>query len=127
MSAPNPTPLNPAAYAALYAPVPVPAPPAPVNRALVAAALVLWAVTGIALSVIAGFVLLVGVWSAASGADVTGLLLWPVVVTAGAGGVLTLLYFAPGIRRLSREARFTLLGAVACPAPVVLALYAMTR
>lgn len=116
MSAPYPA-------SSTYSPAPA---PAPVNKLLVATALLLWGITGTALAVIAFFVLMVGVWSAASGSDVTGLLLWPVVVVAGAGGVLTLIYFAPGVRRLSREARFTLLGALACPAPIALALYAMT-
>ncbi|MFD7559518.1 hypothetical protein ACFV9E_33945 [Streptomyces sp. NPDC059835] len=129
MSAPNstPTPVYSAAYAALYAPVPAAAPaPAPTNRALVVAAALLWGITCSALSLIAFFVLMIAVWSASSGADVTALLLWPVVVLAGAGGLLTLLYFAPGVRRLSREARFTLLGALACPAPIALALYVMS-
>ncbi|MFE2323136.1 hypothetical protein ACFXD5_04250 [Streptomyces sp. NPDC059385] len=127
MSAPNPTPtpVNSAAYAALYAPAPV-AVPAPTNRALVVAAALLWGITCSALSLIAFFVLMIAVWSASSGADVTALLLWPAVVLAGAGGLLTLLYFAPGVRRLSREARLTLLGALACPAPIALALYVMT-
>ncbi|MFJ8015574.1 hypothetical protein [Streptomyces sp. NPDC096339] len=125
MSAPNPTPMNSAAYAALYASAPAPA-PARTNKSLAVAAAVLWGITCSALSLIAFFVLMIAVWSASSGADVTELLLWPVIVLAGAGGLLTLLYFAPGIRRLSREARFTLLGALACPAPIALALYVMT-
>ncbi|MFB7466187.1 hypothetical protein ACFCZ1_22290 [Streptomyces sp. NPDC056224] len=63
----------------------------------------------------------------ATGGDMTELMLWPVYIVGGAGTVLTLLYFAPGTRRLSREARFTLLGALACPAPLALVIYVMTR
>ncbi|MFE2329274.1 hypothetical protein ACFXD5_36140 [Streptomyces sp. NPDC059385] len=97
------------------------------NRALVVAAAVLWAVTGSAV----GFILLVvaalSLLGAATGGDMAELMLWPVCIVGGAGAVFTLLYFAPGIRRLSREARFTLLGALACPAPLALVGYVMTR
>ncbi|MFF3864111.1 hypothetical protein [Streptomyces sp. NPDC002209] len=97
------------------------------NRALVVAAAVLWAVTGSAVGLILFVVAALSLLGAATGGDMTELMLWPVCIVGGAGTVLTLLYFAPGIRRLSREARFTLLGALACPAPLALITYVMTR
>ncbi|MFD9412986.1 hypothetical protein ACFWBN_39120 [Streptomyces sp. NPDC059989] len=97
------------------------------NRALVVAAAVLWAVAGSTVGLILFVVAALILFGAATGGDMTELVLWPVCIVGGAGMVFTLLYFAPGVRRLSREARFTLLGALACPAPLALVIYVMTH
>ncbi|MFE9480267.1 hypothetical protein ACFYNM_16885 [Streptomyces spororaveus] len=103
-----------------------PARPVPPNKALVVASVLLWALTGLSLAVIGFFVLMIGVWGMAAGEDVTRPLLQVAAIVVGAALVGALLYVAPGVRRLSREARLTLLGALACPAPLVLAAHLMT-
>ncbi|GGS21134.1 hypothetical protein [Streptomyces nojiriensis] len=110
----------------MSAPFVAPARPVPPNKTLVVAAVLLWALTAMSLVVIGFFVLMIGVWGMASGEDMTHPLLQVAGTVAGAAVVGALLYFAPGVRRLSREARFTLLGALACPAPLLLAAHLMT-
>ncbi|MCB5165384.1 hypothetical protein LG634_11145 [Streptomyces bambusae] len=99
-------------------PLPVPVPTGPADRVLAAVAGVLWALTFGSVGLLAVFVLFVAVWGASAGEDVTVLLVVPPLVIAGAWVLLALVYRAPGIRRLSKPARFALLGALACPAPL---------
>lgn len=116
--------MNPDTYAALYGPW-QPAKPAREERPLVAAlAGLLWAATCTSLLFLAGLFTMAVVWGAAAGAPVGGLVLRVALIPVGAGALLTALAFAPGIRRLAVSTRLLLLGALACPVPTGLAVWA---
>ncbi|MFD9368283.1 hypothetical protein ACFWA6_11335 [Streptomyces sp. NPDC060020] len=119
--------MNPSTYAALYGPW-QPAKPAPKERPAVAVlAALLWTLTTLSLGWLASLFSIVLVWSAAAGQPVVGLLLRFLLVPVVAAAALTALAFAPGIRRLAVSSRMLLLGALACPAPTVLAVMAWFR
>lgn len=88
-------------------------------------AAVLWGVTGLSLGLLSVLVMILSVWAASVGESPVPFLLWTALALVVAGGVLAALYFAPGMRRLSRSARLALLGALACPAPAALVLWVL--
>jgi hypothetical protein len=103
-----------------------PRPPAPrrTRTGVAVLAAVLW---GLAWASCAWLAYLVGVVAVSAGADgawasAGSFLLWCALIAAGAVGALTALALAPGVRRLAPESRLLLLGALACPAPAVLAV-----
>ncbi|MEV3991947.1 hypothetical protein AB0J57_23830 [Streptomyces sp. NPDC049837] len=103
---------------------PAPA-PAPRGKTLyVVLAAVLWAVTVLSLSSLAVLVMILSVWAASVGESPVPFLLRAALALVVAGGALAAVYFAPGMRRLSRSARLALLGALACPVPVTAAVWA---
>ncbi|MEU9158788.1 hypothetical protein AB0D29_00670 [Streptomyces sp. NPDC048424] len=119
--------MNPSTYAALYGPW-QPAKPTPKERPAVAVlAALLWTVTGLSLAWLASIFSIALLWGAAAGQPVGGLLLRFVLVPVGAAAVLAALAFAPGIRRMAASSRLLLLGALACPAPTVLAVMVWLR
>ncbi|MFJ6611967.1 hypothetical protein ACIQPT_17025 [Streptomyces sp. NPDC091289] len=80
--------------------------------------------TGVSLSWLGFLVGMTTLWSLAEGAPVGGFL---VPCSAGLfGGVAALVAVsrAPGVRRMSADARSLLLAALACPVPLVLAIAA---
>ncbi|WP_371614449.1 hypothetical protein [Streptomyces sp. NBC_00454] len=89
--------------------------PEPLGLALKVAAVVLWSLTALSVALVVLLLAVVCLLGAESGKDVTGAWQRPLTVTSGAAGVLALLYFAPGIRRMPRDARLALLGALALP------------
>ncbi|MFE9169382.1 hypothetical protein ACFYNZ_07620 [Streptomyces kebangsaanensis] len=98
-------------------------PPAPrrARTGVAVAAAVLWGLTLVSCAWLAYLVLVVIVSAVTEGASAGGFLLWCALIVAGAVGALTALAFAPRVRRLAPESRLLLLGALACPAPTVLA------
>ncbi|MFH9978486.1 hypothetical protein ACH4ND_04355 [Streptomyces sp. NPDC017179] len=103
-------------------------PPVPRRaRAGVAAlAAVLWGVTLVSCAWLAYLVGVVVVSAVTEGASPGGFLLWCALIVAAAVGALTAIAFAPGVRRLAPESRLLLLGALACPAPALLAVLTWT-
>ncbi|MER7109249.1 hypothetical protein [Streptomyces sp. NPDC000229] len=100
--------------------------PAPRGKTpYVVLAAVLWAVTALSLGLLGVMALILSVWAASVGVSPVSYLLLAALVVVAAGGVLALLYQAPGMRRLSRSARMALLGALAFPVPSALALWAL--
>jgi hypothetical protein len=61
-------------------------------------------------------------WGAAEGAAVGGLVLEFVLIVAAGAAALTVLAFAPGVRRLSWAGRLLLTGSLACPFTTGLAI-----
>ncbi|MFI2644618.1 hypothetical protein [Streptomyces sp. NPDC018610] len=106
-------------YARLYGPY-VPVRPAP-RPAVVVLAAVLWGIALVSLVWLAFLVGMASLWAAADGAQVGGFLLWCLLLVAGGAGALTGLALVPAVRRMAPDARALLLGALACPAPAVLA------
>ncbi|MFB7107904.1 hypothetical protein [Streptomyces sp. NPDC056190] len=89
-------------------------------------AAVLWGLTLVSCAWLAYLVGVVIVSAVTEGASAGGFLLWCVLIVAAAVGALTALAFAPGVRRLAPESRLLLLGALACPAPALLAILTWT-
>ncbi|REK88836.1 hypothetical protein DY245_19425 [Streptomyces inhibens] len=111
------TPVAPGMPLAPVAPV---APKKPGHTFAIVVAALLWAITGLALALLAVVFAMVGVWGLASGYSGTELLrdvlklgFWAVLVIAG----LVSLLYVPGFRRLPLPHRLAVLGALACPLP----------
>ncbi|MFJ1748989.1 hypothetical protein ACIOJD_22485 [Streptomyces sp. NPDC088116] len=83
---------------------------------------VLWALTVLSLTWLAGLVTITAVWSLAAGVPVADVVLRYVLPAVGAAAALTALAFAPGVRRLTMEIRLLLIAVLACPVPTVLAI-----
>ncbi|MEU1402148.1 hypothetical protein ABZ471_07230 [Streptomyces sp. NPDC005728] len=122
--------MNPETYATLYGP----ARPAPRNSrgetVLGLLAAVFWILTLASLGWLTFLVGMTALWGLADGmswAQVRDLVLPYALTVVGAAAVLTALAFAPGIRRLHPLARLLLTGALACPVPTGLAVWAWVQ
>ncbi|RUP64636.1 hypothetical protein SSPNP10_28365 [Streptomyces sp. NP10] len=114
--------MDPRAYDALYRPARM----APPRRrpGVVALSAVLWLLTSLSASWLCFLVGMTALWGAAVGAPVGGLLLRCAVVLCCGAGVFVVVCRAPAVRRMSGDTRSLLLGALACPVPLVLAVAA---
>ncbi|ORT59782.1 hypothetical protein [Streptomyces sp. CB03238] len=88
-------------------------------------AAVIWTVTVLSLTPLAITMLIVGLFALSDG-EFPPLLLGAALVAVVAGGALTLLYYAPCMRRLSLPARLAVLGALAFPVSSGLSLWALS-
>ncbi|WP_327353689.1 hypothetical protein [Streptomyces sp. NBC_01304] len=91
--------------------------------ALLGVGIALWGVTYVSLGLLTCAWGVVLIFWAAAGEPVGPYVLHTVGAALGAAVLLAALAFAPGIRKLSAAARLALLGALACPGPLVLALW----
>ncbi|MCT6779044.1 hypothetical protein LXH09_20630 [Streptomyces sp. CS7] len=106
-------------YDALYRPARIAPPPRRPGVVLLSA--VLWLLTSLSVSWLCFLVGMTALWSAASGEPVGGFLLCCSAVLCGGAGMFVAVCRAPAVRRMSGDARSLLLGALACPVPLVLA------
>ncbi|MGW1894414.1 hypothetical protein ACWCP6_29860 [Streptomyces sp. NPDC002004] len=116
--------MNPKTYATLYGPWRPGQQPRPGRSAVAVLAGALWSLILLSLGWLTFLVGMTALWGAADGASVGGFLLTFVLSVAGAFAVLTALAFAPGVRRLTWASRLLLLGVLAFPVPVGLAVWA---
>ncbi|NEB42027.1 hypothetical protein [Streptomyces sp. SID14515] len=114
--------MNPRAYDALYRPTRIAPPPRRPGVVLLSA--VLWLLTSISASWLCFLIGMTALWSAAAGAPVGGFLLCCAAVLCAGAGMLVAVCRAPAVRRMSGDGRSLLLGALACPVPLVLAVTA---
>ncbi|MFJ8754275.1 hypothetical protein ACIREO_33865 [Streptomyces sp. NPDC102441] len=116
----------------MFPALPVPASTAPVARprpastGLVVLVALIWTVPLAALSYLGFLVLMVSVWSAASGESPMSFLLGAAGVLATGAAVLTGLYRSPPLRRMTPMGRMALLGALVWPFPVLTLAYALS-
>ncbi|MEV7912841.1 hypothetical protein [Streptomyces griseus] len=111
--------MDPRAYDALYRPARIAPPPRHLGVVLLSA--VLWLLTAVSASWLCFLVGMTALWSAAAGVPVGGLLLCCSAVLCGGAGMFVAVCRAPAVRRMSGDGRSLLLGALACPVPLVLA------
>ncbi|WP_079134084.1 hypothetical protein [Streptomyces sp. EN23] len=104
----------------LYGPARIAPPPRRPGVVLLSA--VLWLLTSLSVSWLCALVGIAALWGAASGEPVGGFLLCCFAVLCGGAGVIVAVCRAPAVRRMSGDVRSLLLGALACPAPLVLAV-----
>ncbi|GHG70462.1 hypothetical protein [Streptomyces griseocarneus] len=90
-------------------------------------AVVLWALTAKAVAVCLAVILLIAGWSAAEGASVGEPLLQVAGVLVAAGLVLTAAYHGLRVFGLTAATRAAVVGAIALPGPLGLAVYLFTR
>ncbi|WP_405664046.1 hypothetical protein OG379_18130 [Streptomyces sp. NBC_01166] len=103
-----------------------PAPrPRPATTGQVLLVALIWSVPLAALFFLGFLVLMVSVWSAASGESPVSFLLGAAGVLAAGAAVLTGLYRSPPLRRMTPMGRLSLLGAMVWPFPVVTLAYAL--
>ncbi|MFF7493646.1 hypothetical protein [Streptomyces rubiginosohelvolus] len=93
------------AYDALYRPARIA--PSPRHTGVVLLSAVLWLLTSLSVSWLCFLVGMTALWGAA--------------VLCGGAGVFVAVCRAPAVRRMSGDVRSLLLGALACPVPLVLA------
>ncbi|MFJ3658924.1 hypothetical protein ACIPPM_00455 [Streptomyces sp. NPDC090119] len=111
--------MNPDTYTRLYGAA---RPSHPARNGVTGLAVAVWALNGAALAWLTFVMAIMTVWGAAEGLAVGGLVLRYVLTVVGTAAALTALAFAPGVRRLSREGRWLLTGALVCPVVVGLAV-----
>ncbi|MGW8485846.1 hypothetical protein [Streptomyces sp. NPDC055886] len=111
--------MNSRTYDALYGPTRIA--PAPRRPGVVFLSAVLWLLTSLSVSWLCTLVGIAALWGAAAGEPVGGLLLGCSVVLCGGVGVFVAVCRTPAVRRMSGDVRSLLLGALACPVPLVLA------
>lgn len=116
----------------MFPALPVSAPaPAPVARARPASSrqvvlvALIWSVPLAALAFLGFLVLMVALWGAASGENPAPFLLGTAGVLAAGAAVLTGLYRAPPLRRMTPMGRLAVLGVVVWPFPVIALAYAL--
>ncbi|MER7884729.1 hypothetical protein ABTY35_18120 [Streptomyces fimicarius] len=114
--------MDPRTCDTLYRPARIAPPPRHLGVVLLSAAL--WLLTSLSLSWLCFMVGMTALWSAAAGVPVGGFLLCCSAVLCGGAGVFVAVCRAPAVRRMSGEGRSLLLGALACPVPLVLAAVA---
>ncbi|MFB8218207.1 hypothetical protein [Streptomyces anulatus] len=114
--------MDPRAYDALYRPARIAPPPRHTGVVLLSA--VLWLLTSLSVSWLCFLVGMTALWGVAAGAPVGGLLLCCFAVLCVGAGMFVAVCRAPAVRRMSGDARSLLLGALACPVPLVLAVAA---
>lgn len=107
------------AYDALHRPARIA--PSPRHPGVVLLSAVLWLLTSLSVSWLCFLVGMTALWGAASGEPVGGFLLCCAAVLCGGAGVFVAVCRAPAVRRMSGDVRSLLLGALACPVPLVLA------
>ncbi|WNM29232.1 hypothetical protein RKE30_01825 [Streptomyces sp. Li-HN-5-11] len=112
--------MNPGTYARLYGPPQLT--PRSEGTGVVVLASALWALNVASLAWLPFLVAMIALWGAAEGAAVGGLVLEFVLIAAAGAAALTVLAFAPGVRRLSWAGRLLLTGALACPFTTGLAI-----
>ncbi|MEU4210394.1 hypothetical protein AB0F13_10440 [Streptomyces sp. NPDC026206] len=95
------------------------------NRLMTALAATLWVVTAHAVGLCLMVVMMIAVWGAAAEhpAETGDFLLQVAGVLVLGGAVLTAVWHALKLLRLAPATRAALVGALACPGPVGLALY----
>ncbi|MFC9174298.1 MULTISPECIES: hypothetical protein [Streptomyces] len=111
--------MDPRAYDAPYRSARTPPPPR--RPGVVALSAVLWLLTSLSASWLCALVGVTVLWGAAAGAPVGSFLLSCSTVLCGGAGMLVAVCRAPTVRRMSGDVRSLLLGALACPVPLVLA------
>ncbi|MCI4041245.1 hypothetical protein [Streptomyces sp. TRM75563] len=114
--------MDPRTYDALYRPARIAPPPRRPGVVLLSA--VLWLLTAMSVSWLCFLVGMTALWGAAAGAPVGGFLLCCSAVLCGGAGIFVAVCRAPAVRRMSGDGRGLLLGALACPVPLVLATVA---
>ncbi|MEV5582496.1 hypothetical protein AB0L39_28535 [Streptomyces parvus] len=82
---------------------------------------VLWLLTSLSVSWLCSLAGMAALWGAAAGEPVGGFLLCCFAVLVVGGGMFVAVCRVPAVRRMSGDARSLLLGALACPVPLVLA------
>ncbi len=111
--------MDPRAYDALYRPARIAPPPRRPGVVLLSA--VLWLLTSLSASWLCFLVGMTALWSAASGQPVDSLLLSCFAVLCVGPGVFVAVCRASAARRMPGDTRSLLLGALACPVPLVIA------
>ncbi|MFF8553873.1 hypothetical protein ACF058_13665 [Streptomyces sp. NPDC015501] len=111
-------------YGALYGPARIAPPPRRTGVVLLSAGL--WLLTSLSASWLAFLVGMTTLWAAAEGASIGGFPLCCSAVLCGGAGALVAVCRAPAVRRMPGETRSLLLGALACPFPLVLAIAAFS-
>ncbi|MFD8443227.1 hypothetical protein ACFV11_11615 [Streptomyces globisporus] len=111
--------MDPRAYDALYGPARIAPPPRRPGVVLLSA--VLWLLTSLSVSWLCFLVGITALWGAAAGAPVGGLLLRCAAVLCCGAGMFVAVCRAPAVRRMSGDVRSLVLGALACPVPLILA------
>lgn len=99
--------------------------PRPASTGQVVLVALIWSVPLAALSYLGFLVLMVSVWSAASGESPVSFLLGAAGVLAVGAAVLTGLYRSPLLRRMTPMGRMALLGVVVWPFPVMALAYGL--
>ncbi|WP_234018921.1 MULTISPECIES: hypothetical protein [unclassified Streptomyces] len=117
--------MRPDLHTRLYGPW-QPAPPQPRTGAALLTG-VLWTLTLASLAWLTFLVGIIGVFVAASGEPVGGLLMGWIGCVAGGAAVLTAVAFLPPVRRMATPHRMLLLGALACPVPLVVTIVTWFR
>ncbi len=112
------------AHDALYRPARTA--PAPRRTGIVLLSAALWLCTAMSVSWLCFLVGMTALWGAAAGAPVGGFLLRCSAVLCGGAGMIVAVCRAPAVRRMSGDVRSLLLGALACPVPLVLAIAAFS-